>query len=309
MARAPEEQRAGESPSGTTSGSASPVYLRVVLLTAVAMIAFAGNSLLCRLALGRDLIDPASFATVRVVSGAATLAFILMFRGRPGAGGGWRPALMLFVYVAFFSFAYVSLGAGTGALILFGAVQLTMFIAALRAGEHFSLIAWTGLVLAISGLAYLVAPGLSAPDTIGAALMAAAGLGWGLYSLMGRGAVDPLGATARNFLLCAPLVVIVSLLFLPQMHVSSAGLFLAVASGAVTSGLGYVIWYAALPRLTATRASVVQLTVPVITAFAGVLILSEPVTLRLLLAAAATLGGVALVVAQRSRMPAALPKR
>lgn len=266
------------------------------------MLAFAANSLLCRLALGHRLIDAATFTTVRVISGAATLSLIVLLRRRPHdyRAVNWRSAAMLFTYMTFFSFAYLSLSAGTGALVLFGAVQLTMFIVALREGEHFSLLSWTGLLAAILGLIYLVSPGLTAPDPVGAVLMAVAGIAWGFYSLLGRGAADPLEATARNFVYSVPFVLIVSLLFLHDLSSSLKGLALAVASGAIASGCGYVIWYAALAGLTGTRAATVQLTVPVIAAFGGVVLLSEQITLRLLIASVATLGGVAIVVAQRA---------
>ncbi len=266
------------------------------------MLAFAANSLLCRLALGQGTIDAASFTTARVISGAVTLALIVMLRRRPRADTGvdWRAAAMLFVYMVFFSFAYLSLSAGTGALILFGAVQLTMFISALRQGEAFPPVAWGGLVLAIVGLIYLVSPGVTAPDPLGAVLMGVAGVAWGFYSLLGRAATDPLAATARNFLYCVPPVLVVSLVFIGDFHGSGAGLALAIASGAIASGCGYVVWYAALPGLSATRAATVQLSVPVIAAFGGVLLLSEAITWRLMLASAATLGGVAIVLARRS---------
>ena len=207
---------------------------------------------------------------------------------------------MLFTYMAFFSFAYLSLSAATGALILFGAVQLTMFIVALRGGEQFSLPSWAGLTLAIFGLVYLVSPGVTAPDPLGAVLMAIAGIAWGFYSLLGKGATDPVEATAYNFIYSVPLVIITSLLFIGDFHSSSSGVALAAASGAIASGLGYAIWYAALRGLTATRAATVQLSVPVIAAFGGGLLLSEQLTVRLLLASTATLGGVAMVLAQRA---------
>jgi drug/metabolite transporter (DMT)-like permease len=272
------------------------------LLTAVAMLAFAANSLLCRLALGQGLIDAATFTTVRVISGAATLCLIVLLRRRPRepSTANRRSAVMLFTYMAFFSFAYRSLGAGTGALVLFGAVQLTMFIVALHEGEHFSWLSWAGLTAAILGLIFLVSPGLTAPDPVGAVLMAIAGIAWGFYSLLGRGATDPLEATARNFVYSVPLVLVVSLLFWSDFSGTPKGLALAVASGTVASGCGYVIWYAALAGLSGTRAATVQLTVPVIAAFGGVVLLSEQITLRLLIASAATLGGVAIVVAQRA---------
>jgi drug/metabolite transporter (DMT)-like permease len=267
------------------------------------MLAFAANSLLCRLALGRDMIDAASFSTVRVVAGALMLFIIVLprWRLRGRARTDWRCALMLFCYMAFFSFAYLSLEAGTGALILFGAVQLTMLASALRSGEYFSALSWAGFVLAMAGLVYLVSPGLSAPEPLGAALMAIAGISWGFYSLLGRGVADPLEATANNFIGSIPLVAIVSLLFTSDLHYTAEGLVLAAASGAIASGLGYVIWYAALRGLSAARAATVQLSVPVIAAIGGIVLLSEPLTLRLLLASLATLGGVAIVLVQRSK--------
>ncbi|MBS0386473.1 MAG: DMT family transporter [Proteobacteria bacterium] len=277
--------------------------LRTTLLTCAALVAFAANSLLCRWALGQHYIDAASFSTVRVVAGAATLTIILMARGRgalPRLAPDWRMAAALCAYMLGFSFAYLSLSAGTGALILFGCVQLTMFIVSLRGGEHFSSMSWGGLAIAFAGLIYLVSPGLSAPDPLGAILMGAAGVAWGFYSLLGRGAKDPLQATAANFVFSVPVVLAVSIATFSRVQLSEAGLALAIASGAVASGCGYVIWYAALRGLTGARAAVVQLAVPVIAAIAGVAILREQITARLVIASAATLGGVAIVLAQRS---------
>jgi drug/metabolite transporter (DMT)-like permease len=235
------------------------------------MLAFAANSLLCRLALARGGIDPASFGAVRVVSGAVALALIVRWRAgagactSAGAGGDWLSAAMLFGYVAFFSFAYVSLPAGTGALILFGAVQLTMFGWALRRGERFTVPAWCGLALAAVGLVYLVLPGVSAPPLVGAVCMALAGAAWGAYSLRGRGTPDPLRATAGNFLRAAPMALVLWLPFAGVAHADGAGVVLAVVSGALTSGVGYALWYTALRELTAMRAATVQLSVPLIT--------------------------------------------
>jgi drug/metabolite transporter (DMT)-like permease len=279
-----------------------PSLARVVALTVAAMLAFAGNSVLCRLALGQDLIDAASFATVRVASGAAVLALIVLPRRRSKApeSGSWRPVAALFAYMVCFSFAYLSLSAGTGALILFGAVQLTMILTALRAGEAFSPLSWLGFVVAVLGLVWLVLPGVTAPDPIGALLMTLAGIAWGAYSILGRISVDPLESTCRNFIRCVPLVLLVSVFSIGQFRSSMYGLLLAVSSGAVTSGLGYVAWYAALRGLTSMRAATVQLTVPALAAFGGVLWLSEGITPRLLLASAATLGGVGMVLAQRA---------
>ncbi len=277
---------------------------RTASLTVVAMLAFAGNSLLCRLALGSELIDAASFTAVRVVAGAATLGLIMAMRqskrSRPSAD--WRSVLALSVYMVFFSFAYLSLSAGTGALVLFGAVQLTMFIVALKQGERFTLLSWVGLTTAILGLVYLVLPGVSAPDPLGAMLMAIAGISWGIYSLLGRSVTDPLPATAGNFIYSVPLALAISLLSWHGFSVSAKGLALALASGAFASGCGYVIWYAALSGLSAARAATVQLSAPAIAAFGGVALISEQVTLRLLVASVATLGGIAIVLTQRAAM-------
>ena len=275
---------------------------KTLTLTALAMMAFAANSVLCRMALGDGHIDAASFTSLRVISGALALAAIVFFRsgGQVPRDADWRAALALFAYMVFFSFAYLSLGAGTGALVLFGTVQLTMFTVALKSGEHFSLMSWTGLAVAIAGLVYLLSPGVTAPDPLGAVLMVVAGVSWGIYSLLGRQATDPGRATAWNFLLSVPLVLITSLVFMDQYHASTLGILLAILSGVFASGVGYVIWYAALRELAATSAATVQLSVPVIAAIGGVMLLSEEVTIRLLVASAATLGGVAIVLSQRS---------
>ena len=273
-----------------------------VLLTTVAMVAFAANSILCRLALGRGLIDAASFTTVRVISGAIILAVIIFGRRtQRSAKANWGSVAALFIYMAFFSFAYLSLGAATGALVLFGAVQLTMFVVALQQGEHFSVPSWFGLALAAAGLVYLVSPGVTAPDPLAAVLMTIAGIAWGIYSLIGRSTLDPITATAYNFILSVPLVVGTSLLFVADLAISLAGILLAAASGAIASGIGYVIWYAALRGLNATSAATVQLSVPVIAAIGGVVLLAEDLTPRLVIASAATLGGVAIVLLQRTR--------
>ena len=275
--------------------------IRTIGMTALAMVAFAGNSVLCRMALGAGVIDAASFATVRIASGGLVLALLLLWRRRKPARAEWRTVAGLFAYVAFFSFAYMTLTTGTGALILFGAVQLTMFGVALRAGDRFSGASWAGLILAFGGLVYLVSPGLTAPDPLGATLMAIAGIAWGAYSLLGRGTADPLAATASNFIFCIPLVALVSLVFLQDLHLTTQGVLLAILSGGVTSGIGYAIWYEALKGLSAMQAATVQLSVPAIAAIGGVWLLAESVTLRLVLASLATLGGVWIVLMQRAR--------
>jgi len=266
------------------------------------MIAFAANSVLCRLALAPGLIDAASFATVRVVSGAAALAvFVLVGRKyQTNSSADWRFAVMLFTYMVFFSFAYLSLSAGTGALILFGSVQITMISYALYSGERFSALAWIGLALAAMGLVYLMLPGVTAPNPFGALLMAIAGVAWGGYSLLGRGVENPLEATARSFIYCVPLVLFVSIYFSDDLKVDPAGFALAAISGIVASGCGYAIWYAALRGLSAGNAATVQLSVPIIAAFGGVILISEPITFRLIIASIATLGGIAIVLVRRS---------
>ncbi len=267
-------------------------------LTALALACFAANSVLCRLALGTHAIDAAGFTAVRLASGALLLVALRAASRRDAAPRPDRlsPAL-LFAYAAAFSFAYLDLPAGTGALLLFGSVQATMLLAALRGGERFRAAEGVGLALALAGLAWLVAPGLAAPSPRGSALMVTAGVAWGLYSIRGRGTADPLTATARNFAWATPLALAVALLAWGRGHASPRGLALAIASGALTSGLGYVTWFAALRGLTAIRAAVVQLAVPALAAMGGVLVLSERLTLRLVVAAVAILGGVAIAIA------------
>jgi drug/metabolite transporter (DMT)-like permease len=214
----------------------------------------------------------------------------------------WRAASMLFAYLACFSFAYLTLPAGTGALILFGAVQLTMLGAGLLGGERLAPLAWCGVALAAAGLVWLMLPSVAAPSPASAALMAAAGVAWGAYSLRGRGVSDPLAATAGNFARAAPLTLLFGLAFVARAHAAPGGAALAVASGALTSGIGYVVWYAALAHLTAMRAAAVQLAVPLIAAFGGVAFLAEAFTPRLALASVAILGGIALVLAAKGRV-------
>lgn len=266
------------------------------------MCAFAANSLLCRIALQGQLIDPASFATLRVASGAALLAWWLNRANRRLVTPiDWIGAGSLVAYLLPFTLAYLTLSAGAGALILFGAAQLTMFAVGLYRGERFSLICWTAVVLAVCGFLVLLAPGIGAPPIAGASLMTVAGVAWGVYSLRGQRAHDPLGATASNFLLTTPCALGVNILAAGQVHFSAAGVLLALASGTIASALGYVIWYSALRRLAALSAATVQLSVPVIAAFGGVLLLGEHVTPRLLVASAAVLGGIAIVSRQRLR--------
>jgi drug/metabolite transporter (DMT)-like permease len=272
--------------------------VRIVLLTALAMLAFAGNSLLCRIALRDTAIDAASFTAIRIVSGALMLAILLRARGtRPTAGGSWLAGLMLFSYAAFFSFAYRELSAATGALLLFGAVQMTMMGFGLFTGERLGGIKLAGLVLALAGLIALLLPGLAAPPVAGASFMVAAGISWGVYSILGKRLGNPTQATGGNFMRAVPFAAALALAAMNHSAVDLQGALYAVLSGAITSGLGYVLWYAALPSLTATTAAIVQLSVPAIAAVGGVLLLSEPVTTRLLIASAAILGGIAITTA------------
>jgi len=265
------------------------------LLTAAALLAFAANSLLCRLALREGAADPAGFTAVRLASGAAVL--LLVTRGR--IGGSWVGAAALLGYATAFSFAYVRLSAGTGALLLFGSVQATMLLAGFRAGERPRLAQGLGFALALLGLAGLTLPGASAPALGAAACMVAAGAAWGVYSLLGRGALDPTADTAGNFLrTCAPLPLLL-LAAGPSLSVTGRGALLAVTSGALTSGLGYVAWYAAVRRLSRTQAAIVQLSVPALAAWGGVVLLGEAWSWRLLACAAAVLAGVALAFLTR----------
>jgi drug/metabolite transporter (DMT)-like permease len=277
---------------------------RIVGLTSATMIFFACNSILCRFALGGSSIDAASFTTIRLASGAAALWLIVQWRDRGitrTSHGDWPSALALFAYAAAFSLAYLSLTASTGALLLFGAVQMTMIGAGLRRGETLDRWQLVGLLLALAGLVGLLAPGLTAPPPGGAVLMIAAGVAWGVYSLRGRQSRgDPTGATAYNFMRAVPFAIALSLVA-GAPHVETRGAIAAVISGALTSGVGYALWYTALPAMSATTAATVQLSVPVLTALAGLSWLDEPLTLRLVVASVAILGGIALVSATPRR--------
>jgi drug/metabolite transporter (DMT)-like permease len=275
-------------------------YIRVAALTSLAMVAFACNSLLCRVALKHTSIDAASFTTIRLISGAVMLWLVVRIRrGTQDGGGNWPSAFALFVYAAGFSFAYVSLPASTGALLLFGAVQATMIGHGILAGERLRTMQLVGLVLALGGLVGLLLPGLSAPPLLGSLLMLSAGVAWGVYSLRGKGAGDPTRVTAGNFLRAAPFAATLGILMHSDISLDSAGVLYAVASGSVASGIGYAIWYTALPALKATSAATVQLSVPVIAAMGGLVFLDEPATVRLVSAAVAILGGIALVIREK----------
>ncbi|MEL6490444.1 MAG: DMT family transporter [Cyanobacteria bacterium J06621_3] len=281
-----------------------PSAVRTSLLTGATLVAFAANSLLTRMALGEGSIDAASFSTIRLLSGAAMLLAIttLTQQKKPSlAKGNWTAAIMLFLYAIAFSFSYLQLAAGTGALILFGTVQITMILAALKQGEKPSAFEWIGLTLAMTGLVYLVSPGLESPPILGSILMIVAGIAWGFYSLLGRGSQQPVVNTMNNFVRAVPFALGVSLVSLSGLHLSGAGVILAVLSGAIASGIGYALWYAALRGLTATRAATVQLSVPVLAALGGILFLQETLSVRLMLASLMILGGVGSAVLGRQR--------
>lgn len=278
--------------------------MKIFFYTSFALLAFAFNSILCRLALGTNAIDAAGFTIIRLISGAAALLIISSFFGGKNAAvkqGNWLSAFFLFAYAICFSFAYLGLTTGTGALILFGSVQATMIIAALARGERPPVLEWLGLFAALSGLIYLVLPGLAAPPLFSSILMALAGIAWGFYTLRGKGSANPLAETTGNFVRTFPLIVTASLPFLSQIHLSQRGIALAVISGAIASGVGYSVWYAALKFHTAARAAILQLSVPVLAAIGGVIFLSENVTIQLLVAAVLILGGISLAVFARKK--------
>ncbi len=277
--------------------------MKVVFYTSFALIAFAFNSILCRLALGTNSIDAASFTTVRLFSGAVTLLIIsAIFAKRKrenlteNKAGNYVSALFLFAYAICFSFAYIGLTTATGALILFGMVQATMIISALAAGEKPAILEWLGLLAALGGLIYLVFPGLESPPLFRSVLMAIAGIAWGFYTLRGRKSENPLANTTENFVRTIPLVIISGVFFIVWMKLSRLGVLYAVLSGAIASGIGYAVWYAALKYHTATRAAILQLSVPLLAAIGGVIFLSETISARLLIAGILILGGIALTI-------------
>lgn len=291
--------------------------IRTIFLTAFALAAFAFNSILCRLALRGDEADAAGFTTIRLISGALTLLAISLFfrsvssphvsKGSSKANGAsiwafrgsWLSALWLATYAICFSFAYLNLTAGAGALILFGSVQLTMILISLAKGDRPTILEWLGLLIALVGLVYLVLPAVSSPPLKSSLLMAAAGMSWGLYTLRGKGSSDPLRDTTGNFVRSLPFVLALGVMFLLNIHLTNRGIILAVLSGAVASGIGYTVWYAALKGLTSTRAAVLQLAVPVIAAAGGILFMSEEFSTRLLIAGALILGGIGLAVIKK----------
>ena len=279
--------------------------VKTLFFTGCALVAFAANSVLCRLALGDGTIDAASFTTIRLLSGAIALLIILNLDSTKNSTsisaskGNWAAAVMLFLYAATFSYAYITLDTGTGALILFGTVQITMILVTLVTGGRLHISEWLGALVAFAGFIYLVLPNVSSPSINGFILMTISGIGWGAYTLMGRGSKNPLNDNARNFALTIPLILILAIFTFKHSQVTTEGILLSLGSGAIASGLGYTIWYLALRGLSATQAGVVQLLVPIIAAFGGVIFVSETISLRLTISALLILGGIALVVLGR----------
>lgn len=280
-----------------TLASNSSASARLIAMTCFAMLAFAANSLLCRLALKHTDIDAASFSVVRLASGALVLWLMCALRRSSSTiKGSWKGAAALFVYVFAFSFAYRHLETGTGALLLFGAVQLSMVLYGLFKGERMHTLAIVGFVLAIVGLVSLLLPGAAAPDPVSALTMLLSGVAWGIYSLLGKTVADPLATTTGNFLRSIPLVLIASLPFLSELRWDSLGMLYAILSGALASGVGYAVWYVAVRHLAAFQAATVQLSVPILASLAGIVFLGESLSVRMVLASIAVLGGVALVL-------------
>jgi drug/metabolite transporter (DMT)-like permease len=276
--------------------------LRLALLTTLTMIAFAANSIFCRMALKQTSIDAASFTAVRLLAGATMLLLLMRLQNKaPLRHGSWRSALALFIYAAALSFAYRSINTGAGALMLFGAVQATMILAGYLAGERMSALQTLGFVAALAGLVILVSPGVQAPSLLDSLIMLLSGVAWGMYSLWGSGQPDAAAATAGNFLRAVPLTLLLSLLASPWMTWDSHGVLYAVLSGALTSALGYVLWYKVLQQLRAMTASTIQLSAPLLAALGGIVLLGEAFTRDLLIASLLILGGIFLVVRQRKR--------
>ena len=289
-----------------------PAKLKTLLATGFALLAFAGNSVFCRLALGDEAIDAASFTAIRLLSGILVLVIILLLAkfiqkkqssaelGDSEAKGSWLAGFLLFLYAVTFSYAYISLDTGIGALILFGAVQITMILISILSGNRLHYLEWTGVVIAFSGFVYLVLPSLSTPSMTGFILMTISGVAWGLYTVKGRGCTDPISDTAYNFMRTLPFIVILLVVTIQNANLSQAGAILAVMSGAIASGIGYAVWYFAIRGLSVTQAAAVQLLVPIIAAIGGVLFASEVVSQRLVIASFMVLGGIMLLVLGRA---------
>jgi len=282
--------------------------LRIAIITLLSLCAFAANSLITRFALEKTTIDEASFIMIRIVSGALFLWLYLIFKKDSTAykAGSWLAAIALFIYAVSFTYGYGLIAAGTGALILFGSVQITMTVAGYREGERLNTVQLTGFILALLGLVILMFPGIAAPSFIGATLMCISGIAWSIYTLQGRDASDPAKATAGNFIKAAPMAIMLWLLInyikVDSLHLANVGVIYALVSGIITSGIGYIIWYSVLPELKATQAAIVQLSVPLLVTIAGTLVLNETITLRIFFASIAILFGTGLVLKFKKRI-------
>jgi len=273
--------------------------LKLIACITFALLAFAGNSILCRLALGENSIDAASFTIIRLLSGIVVLAAILKMyirNSQPASKGSWLSSFMLFLYAVTFSFGYISLDTGTGALILFGSVQITMILASFISGNKLHYSEWAGMIIAFLGFSYLIGPSLTSPSLMGFILMTVSGIAWALYTLRGRASTNPIDDTAYNFLRTFPFVIILIAVTFQDANLSQKGILLAVLSGAIASGAGYAVWYIALRGLSITQAAVIQLFVPVIAAIGGVIFANEIISLRLVLSSVMVLGGILIVV-------------
>ncbi|MDQ6977410.1 MAG: DMT family transporter [Ghiorsea sp.] len=279
--------------------------MHILFLTTLALVAFAANSILCRLALYEGLMDAGSFTAVRLISGALMLGLIVSLRKQQQynlqSSGSWLAALLLFIYAITFSYAYIALDIATGALILFAAGQITLILAALFYGSRLSLLEWLGLLLAFSGFIYLMLPSATTPSWGGFVLMSISGVAWGLYTLMGKSSNQPLADTTSNFIRSIPMVILLMLFSFEYTNLNAQGLLYAVLSGAIASGVGYTIWYMALEKLQTIHAAVVQLLVPVLAALGGVMLLNETITMQFIIASIIILTGVLLVVLQRNK--------
>jgi drug/metabolite transporter (DMT)-like permease len=278
--------------------------IKTILFTGLALIAFAANSVLCRLALGGSAIDASTFTIVRLLSGVIVLTVILNIskinsNSSPSTKGSWPASIALFLYAFTFSFAYVTLETATGALILFGSVQITMILLTIFSGNRLHISEWVGMAIAFAGFVYLVLPGVTTPSVIGFFLMTVSGIAWGVYTLKGRGSKSPIMDTAYNFLRTLPCVIILAIITMKYAHYSAEGILLAALSGGIASGIGYMIWYIALSGLSVTQAAVLQLLVPVIAAFGGIIFVSESISLRLAVSSTMILGGILMVVLGR----------
>ncbi len=279
--------------------------LKIFILTGLALIAFAANSVLCRLALGDKTIDAASFTNIRLFSGAVVLLLILKLynsQSQNSSKGNWLSSFMLFLYAVTFSFAYISLDTGTGALIMFGSVQITIILLSIISGNRLNIYEWLGVTIAFLGFVYLILPGVSSPSLIGFSLMTIAGIAWGIYTLKGKESKNPLRDTTYNFIRTIPFIIILLVFTIQHSSYSTKGVVLAIISGGITSGIGYTIWYMAMEGLSKIQTAVIQLLVPIIAAFGGVIFVDEKITFRLSIASILVLGGILVVVLGRKNL-------